>query len=114
MTKSKMSVLVYSPIFGALFAVLVAAGFSGCSAVNKQIVDALVKKALAECIAENAHLGEVELQHACAFADDLWPVVRDLVMAQKKGLAKAAAAKAAGPQDAGTVQDAASRDATKE
>ena len=75
--------------------------WAGCSAdANKRVVDAIVRKALAECIAENAHLGDVELQKACSFADDLWPIVRDLVMAQKRGLAKAAAARDAGPPDA--------------
>lgn len=85
--------------FGVFF---VLGGFlAGCSAgANKQVVDALVQKALAECIAENAHLGDVELQKACGFASDLWPVVRDLVMAQKRGLAKAASMRDAGSVDA--------------
>lgn len=75
--------------------------WAGCSAdANKRVVDALVKKALAECIAENAHLGDVELQKACGFAEDLWPIVRDLVMAQRRGLAKAASSRDAGPSDA--------------
>lgn len=83
------------------FAMLLTGFWAGCSAdANKRVVDALVKKALAECVAENAHLGEVELQRACGFAEDAWPIVRDLVLAQKRGLAKAAAARDAGPSDA--------------
>lgn len=87
--------------FAVPCALLLGSVWAGCSAdANKRVVDALVQKALAECIAENAHLGEVELQKVCGFANDLWPVVRDLVMAQKRGLAKAAAARDAGPADA--------------
>lgn len=69
---------------------------TGCSPQVKAITDVLVKKLLAECIAENPELNDVELQKICQFADDLWPLVRDLVSAQKRGLAKASASRDGG------------------
>lgn len=81
------------------FVIVVCTVLVGCLGA-KTITDVLVKKLLAECIAENAYLGDVELQNVCKFADDVWPVVRDLVAAQKRGAAKAAAA-AQSVKDAG-------------
>lgn len=62
-----------------------------CSPAAKSIADVVVKKLLAECIAENPDIEGVELQKICGFADDLWPIVRDLIAAQKRGQARAAA-----------------------
>ena len=71
-------------------------GNAACSPEAKAITDVVVKKLLAECIAENPTIEGVELQKVCGFADDLWPLVRDLVSAQKKGMAKANAMRDAG------------------
>lgn len=76
-------------------------GCGGMSPVVKDVTNVVVKKLLAECVAENAHLGDIELQDACKFADDVWPVIRDLIAAQRRGMAKMAKAGTCVVKDAG-------------
>ena len=67
--------------------VLVAATTWGCLA-GKQIAKGAIDVALAACIAEHPDDDEAALKEACKWADELAPLVKDLLSARQKGMAK--------------------------
>jgi hypothetical protein len=84
---------------------LVVLGFCQCTPrMGKDIAHAVIDLALAACVAENPGRSEPELKGICHYADELAPVVHDLIGAQQRGSAKAAAAVCS--PDAGTPREA--------
>lgn len=82
-------------------AICTAYGIASCSAANNKVfANTAIDATLAACVLENAMLDIPELQTACKFADDLLPVVKQLIAARKTGNAKEAAARAGAPKDA--------------
>lgn len=67
------------------------AGYLAGCLLGKTVAKTAIDVALATCVAENPGADEKELQAACQFADDVLPIVRQLLAAQKKGAAKGAA-----------------------
>jgi hypothetical protein len=63
----------------------------------KTVTTLVVDAALAACVAANADLSEPQLQEACNFASDLWPVVRQILFGVKQGAQKLAAKGLASP-----------------
>lgn len=63
----------------------------------KSATTAVIDAALAACVAANADLGDSDLQKACKFADDLWPVIRQVLFGVKQGSAKLASKGLASP-----------------
>jgi hypothetical protein len=61
--------------------------------MGRDIAHAVIDLALAACVAENPDKSEPELKAICHYADDLAPVVHELIGAQKKGVAKAGVCK---------------------
>ena len=55
----------------------------------KQAVRTAIDVAIAACIAEHADIeDEAELKKVCQWAEELGPVIKDLLAARKKGMAK--------------------------
>ena len=76
--------------------------YSACTPrMTKDIAHAAIDLALAACVAENPGKEEPELRSICHYADDLAPVVHELIGAQKKGMSKAGASAECGKADAG-------------
>lgn len=77
--------------------VCIALGCSGCAslkdpAFQKEIAKGMISAALALCIAENPDENEQTLRALCRFTDAEAPLVRDLLSAQKRGIARHLAA----------------------
>lgn len=85
-------------------------GMACSPSVVKTVAKGAIDVALAACIAEHPDDDEAALKEACHWADDLAPLVKDLIGARTKGMAKhdtkrAAAGPACAPapaSDAGT------------
>ena len=61
----------------------------GCSpAVGRQIAKNAIDVGLAACIAENPDADEPALKEICKWADELAPLVKDLLSARQKGAVK--------------------------
>ena len=78
-----------------LFALAV---FTYGACTPRQAARTAIDLALAACIAEHAEIqDEKELKAICQWADELAPIVKDLLAARKKGLQRASKAGACGP-----------------
>lgn len=75
------------------------ASLAGCNAFQKQIARSVIDVGLAACLAEHADVDdESALREICKWADDIAPLVKDLLLARRRGMAKARmAAQACGP-----------------
>lgn len=98
-----------NPFTLAAFAVC-AAGFAihalpGCTPAGRAAGRTAIDVGLALCAAEHpdAETPE-ELRAICGVAEDVLPILRDLLAAQKRGLAKAGAAKVGSGADAGACE----------
>lgn len=85
--------------FIVLTAIVSAVIHMACSpALDKQLVKSAIDVGLATCIADNADIQEeAALKEICKWGDELAPIVKDLLGARSKGLAKAAAKSAPKP-----------------
>jgi hypothetical protein len=72
-------------VFRAVFAVSILSVVS-CAA-GKQLAKSAIDIALALCIAEHPDASMPALKDLCHYADELAPVVQDLIAAQKKAAA---------------------------
>ena len=79
---------IFDYVCSAPWFFMVGAMIIACSQAQQRVVEATIEASLAACVAENPTLGDVELQTACRFADDLWPIVRRLIAAHRTGAAK--------------------------
>ncbi len=79
--------------YAAGVAILVAVACS--PAIIKTVAKGAIDVALAACIAEHPDDDEAELKQACQWADELAPIVKDLLAARNKGMAKHDGAKKA-------------------
>jgi hypothetical protein len=75
----------------AMFVLGVAMIIWGCGPVARQVAKGAIDAGLAGCIAENPDATEPELKEICKWADELAPLVKDLLSARQKGAAKHAA-----------------------
>lgn len=98
----------FHKLSGVLFLTAMCLGVGCSAAMNKAVVSTLIESSLAECIAMNPDTEDkAELQKLCHFADGLWPLVKQLILARKQGEAKLEAKKAAKPMlDAGSPSEA--------
>ncbi len=71
-------------MFTMALALAVVPGCMPAKAVSRAVIDV----ALAECAAENLDRAPEDLKTVCGFADDLLPIVRQLLAAQRRGAVK--------------------------
>ncbi len=89
--KSNLANTLIASILSVLLVGAVAIADTGCLAA-RQATKTAIDVALAACLAEHADIDdESELRKICQWADDVWPLVRDLLAARRRGLAKARA-----------------------
>jgi len=69
--------------------------------MRKDIAHTAIDILLASCIAEHPDSSEPELKAICKYTDENAQMVKDLIAAQKRGSAKASAAKCASAPDGG-------------
>ena len=75
----------------SLFPTMIATTVPGCDPASRQAARTAIDVGLAACLAERADIeDEVALREVCKWADDLAPIVKDLLAARRKGLAAAA------------------------
>lgn len=92
--------------FGATVISFVVLAQLACSpGLNKTVAKGAIDVALAACIAEHPDDDEAALKEACKWADELAPLVKELIGARSKGIAKHDSSKKAAcaqpPADAG-------------
>lgn len=70
---------------------------AGC-ALFKPVARTVIDASIAACIAEHADVeDEPTLQSLCKWTEDLGPIIRDLLAARRRGLARAHQAGVCGP-----------------
>jgi len=99
----KKILVTLSLIVGLAVTQVAAAPLEGCSpAIQKEITKTAIDVGLAECLARSADIQDTKaLREICKWADELAPVVENLLAARKEGLAKASKAGACGPSPGG-------------
>lgn len=91
----KWLIAIGSLMFAAVVAVA-PAGSMACTPESRQAARTAIDVAIAACIAEHADIqDEAELREVCKWTEELGPIVRDLLAARKRGLAKMKAASCA-------------------
>lgn len=76
----------------------VVAPLEGCGGVGNTIAKTVIDAGLAACLNDNLDVSdEAALREICKWTEDVGPIVRDLLAARKRGMAKASKAGACGP-----------------
>lgn len=96
MSQTKYSIAVLATALAGLFVVTSNTVIVACTpAARRDVAHAVIDVALATCVAEHPGNDEPTLRDICRYAEDLAPVVRELLAAQKRGAMKSASASCA-------------------
>lgn len=94
-SQTKYSLAVFASALAGLFLVTSNTVIVACTpAARRDVAHAVIDIALATCVAEHPGNDEPTLRDICRYAEDLAPVVRELLAAQKRGALKSGAAAA--------------------
>jgi hypothetical protein len=70
----------------------------GCTAFGKQVAKTVIEESIAACLADHSDVNDFSmLKSICKWADDVDPLIQDLLSARQRGFAKLKSVGACGP-----------------